>query len=642
MSPAFGLRIPSRAGVPRLYDDGSGTTYLKDGDKFTINDGTRTVTFELDDLDAPVGGGLTTAPNIVVAYHSSRWGLRIPTNTNGTPRVTNDGSGNPYLADGQTFTLYDGTRQVTFEFDDTARNPGTLLGNIAVRYRSDTSTTNDIAAAMVAAIRSSALQGLDPVNQGRGIVTLGEALAATSGYTADVTRTGLRTVGQPGVNSATLDNLANVIVAAIRTAPLSGLKPVNAGLGVVLLGEPTDGTSRHSLDVSQSGLAKLGAAGIPAAIPVPVLLYTEDFTRPLEEQLVPFDGTQVAVEIIRAIESSGLDVTALPAGGDVVLIQEALQVTELDPVFVSNERRLAIKDRAGNPLKANLLSGDTQTTIVIGNVNLDFGDAPETAGGHYPTTSGLNGAVHVVTEPPLYLGRRVDAERDGQVSANVNGDNNDSNGFTVNTSGTLHVTASASTTPTVLQLPLPLTLIVSDGVTLKDGAIFNVTNNGRTVAFEYDSDNPAALGSVGSTRIAFAATDTIDQIGEATVAALAANADLGLLPSYVGEGAVHLGSDGVSVLPGRGLSEAGIANPITDGETFFIEVPSSGGPVRYTFEFENRQLNNGVVQGPHPGAVRQEHLAGRLRAGGADGGAGRSPGNRRHRSRLRPAGVERR
>jgi len=600
VSSAFGLRIPSRAGDPRLYDDGSGTVYLKDGDKFTINDGTRTVTFEMDDLDDPAGGGLTTAPNIVVAYHSSRWGLQIPTNANGTPRVINDGSGDPYLADAQTFTLYDGTRTVTFEFDDVARNPGVLFGNVAVPFRSDTSTTNDIAAALVEAVRSSALEGLDPVNQGRGIVTLGEALASASPYAADTTRAGLRTVGEPGVNSATLDNLANVIVAAIRTAPLSGLKPVNAGLGVVLLGEPTDGTSRHSLDVSQSGLGKLGAAGTSAAVPVPTRLYTEDFTRPLEEQLVPFDGTQVAVEIIRAIAGSGLAVTALPAGGDVVLIQDALQVTELNPVFVSNERRLAIKDQAGNPLKANLLSGDTQMTIVVGDVNLDFGDAPQTAGGHYPTTLGLNGAVHVVTEPSLYLGRRVDAERDGQVSANVDGDNQDSIGFAVDTSGTVHVTVSAAQTPAVLQLPQPLTLLVSDGITLKDGAIFSVTNNGRTVAFEYDSDSPPDLGSVGSTRIAFAATDTVDQVAAATVAALAANPDLGLLPSFAGEGAVHLGSDGVSVLPGRGLSEAGIPNPIADGETFFLEVPSAGGAVRYTFEFENSQLNDGVAKGNLP------------------------------------------
>jgi len=602
VSPAFGLRIPSRAGAPRMFDDGSGTPYLKDGDKFTISDGTRTITFELDDLDAPVGGGLTTAPNIVVAYHSSRYGLRIPTNANGTPRVTNDGSGRPFLFDGQTFTIADGTRTVTFEFDDLSRSPGVTGANVAVRFRSDTGTTNDIAVAIVAAIRSTALTGLNPENQGRGIVLLGEPLDGTSQHIANINGSGLRTVGQPGVESATLDNLANVIVAAIQNAPLSGLNPVNAGLGVVLLGELTDGTSRHTLDVSQSGLARLGTAGISAAIPVPVRLYTEDFTRPPEEQLVPFDGTQVAVAVIAAINGSALDVTAQPAGGDVVLIREALQLTDLAPVFVSSERRLPVEDRAGNPLKANLLSGDTQMTIVVGNVNMDFGDAPETAGGRYPTTLGLNGAVHIVTEPALYLGQRVDAERDGQVSGNARGDDDDSNGFAVSTAGTLRVTTSAPQTPAVLQLPRPLTLII-DGATLTDGAIFTVTNNGRTAAFEYDSNN--SLQSVSSIRIPFAVTDTLEEIAQRTVAVLSAAVapsgdPLGLLPSHAGNGAVHLGGDGVSVLPGRGLSEAGLANPITDGETFTIDVPKAGGTVRYTFEFDNRTLATGVARGNIP------------------------------------------
>jgi len=603
VSPAFGVRIPSRAGAPRMFDDGSGTPYLKDGDKFTISDGTRTITFELDDLDAPVGGGLTTAPNIVVAYHSSRYGLRIPTNDNGTPRVVNDGSGRPFLFDGQTFTITDGTRTVTFELDDLSRSPGVTGANVAVRFRSDTGTTNDIAEAIVAAIRSTALVRLNPQNQGRGIVLLGEPLDGTSQHSANINGSGLRTVGQAGVESATLDNLANVIVAAIQNAPLSGLRPVNAGLGVVLLGEPADGTSRHTLDVSQSGLARLGAAGTPAAIPVPVRLYTEDFTRPPDEQLVPFDGTQVAVAVIAAINGSALDVTAQPAGGAVVLVREALQLTDLVPVFVSSERRLPVEDRAGNPLKANLLSGDTQMTILVGHVNMDFGDAPETAGGHYPTSLGLNGPVHMVTEPALYLGRRVDAERDGQVSGNARGDNDDSNGFAVNTSGVLRMTTSAPQTPAMLQLPQPLTLLVSSGATLLDGAIFTVTNNGLTAAFEFDSNN--SLQSVSSIRIPFAITDTLEEIAERTVAVLSAavapsGAPLGLMPSVAGDGAVHLGADGVSVLPGRGLAEAGTANPITDGEKFTIDVPGASGMVRYTFEFDNRALANGVGQGSIP------------------------------------------
>ena len=194
---------------------------------------------------------------------------------------------------------------------------------------------------------------------------------------------------------------------------------------------------------------------------------------------------------------------------------------------MSVERRLGVEDRAGNPLKANLLSGDTQTTIIVGSVNMDFGDSPETAGGHYPTRLGLNGAAHMITEPPLYLGGRVDAERDGQVSAGANGDDNDSNGFAVSTAGVARVTTSAPQTPAVLQLPQPLTLLISDGLTLRDGAIFTVTNNGLTVAFEYDNNN--SLVSVGSTRIPFAVTDTLEQIAETTVAALSADASLGLV-----------------------------------------------------------------------------------------------------------------
>ena len=280
------------------------------------------------------------------------------------------------MSDGQTFTITDGTITVTFELDDRARNAGTALGRVPVPYCSAQlatcsakSTTDQIAAALVAAIQSTALQGLTPVNQGAGTVTLGEPLASTSSYAANVSATGLWTVGAPGVDSDKLDGLADVIVAAIRSAPLSGLKPVNAGLGVVLLGEPTDGTSRHSLDVSQSGFNALGTAGTPAAIPVPVKLYTEDLTQPDLEQLRSFDGTQVAVSLRRAIESSSLDVTPVPAGGDVVLVQEALQVTDLNDVFFSNERRLGVKDRAGNPIKANLLTGDTQMTIFVGDVN---------------------------------------------------------------------------------------------------------------------------------------------------------------------------------------------------------------------------------------------------------------------------------
>ena len=85
-------------------------------------------------------------------------------------------------------------------------------------------------------------------------------------------------------------------------------------------------------------------------------------------------------------------------------------VSEVSSVFVSNVQLLGVKDRAGNSLKANLLTGDTKMTTVLGRVSLDFGDAPQTSGGNYPTQLGLDGPVHVISDPGLVLGRRVDSE----------------------------------------------------------------------------------------------------------------------------------------------------------------------------------------------------------------------------------------
>ncbi len=842
--PAFGLRIPTRAGVLRFVDDGSGTPWVQDADTFTISDGSRNVTFELDDLDAATGAGLTTAPNIVVAFHSSRWGLRIPTKTDGSPRLVADTSGLPHLADGQTFTLFDGTQRVTFEFNDTAgSSPGTTFGNKPVAYSSSTSTTSGIASAIVAAIRSTSLQGLNPVATGGDLILLGEPLAETSSYSVDVARSGLKSVGQPGLDPSPPDHLANQVVAAIRSAPLSGLKPVNAGLGVVLLGEPTDGSSRHALSVAvppprpnvparTPGLSVLGTAGVPAAIPVPVRMYTKysssdrylvgvsggmklldssgkptsspqpaptvvQFPQPLtllvtngadlsdgasfivanngrtakfeydlnnavaidaipipfsvndtEDEiatataqivagesdgralglwprnlgrgavhlggdtltvlsgsglnatglpnpikdgetliidlptssgavqsyifefencqlnngvaqgripvlfddrtsqegfveavqaaaldagleitmqpkgdgklafllppLFPYDGTQVAVSLVQAIESTELAVTALPAGGDVVLIQEALQVTELDPVFVSSERRLGIKDRADNPLKANLLSGDTQMTVIVGDANMDFGDSPQTAGGHYPTELGMNGAVHMVTSNQLTLGGRVDAERDGQRSAAADGDDHEATSFLIGVAGNVQLlgpngnpVSSPQPAPTVMHFPQPLTLLVGG---VQDGATFTVTNKNQNAEFEFDSNgvwrDEDRDGKPDAAIIRISGSDSFDQIGEKTALAVAAeseNKSLGLQPSNLGGGAVHLGGDALSIPSGQGLTEAGVANPINDGDKFTIDViDDGGGVVTHTFEFEKRELDNGVLRGNIP------------------------------------------
>jgi len=473
---AWGLQIPTAAGMPRTTDDGSGLPYLSDGDTFTITDGTSSITFELDDLDDPIGGGFSTAPNTVVAYRSG---------------------------------------------------------------------------------------------------------------------------------SSTPDQIAAVLVAAIQSAPLTGLTPVNNGNGIVLLGELADGSPNHSIDVSQTGLSEVGSASIPAAVPVDFLPHET------------FDGGQVAVSLIQSINGNGSTVTARAGGGDLIIVEGATAVSEIHPVFVSNTYFEGVKDLAGNDLKPNLLSGETRSTIVLGGVNMDFGDAPQTAGGDYPTQLGQNGAIHVITGSGLALGARVDPDADGQVSAAVDGDDLDSEGFVVDLPdpnpspptkpGPTNVWLDwmwnplrNATTPTTILLPQPLTLQVGDGTVIQDGDQFRPGNSGSAVTFEFD-DGSGILSDPNNVVIDFDGSETVDEIADRVVTIVKTRPELGLTPVNLGNGTVHLGGDSLSVHPpGTGLSSSGIANPIADEEWFTIDADPGAGVDLYTFEFEDTNEDDGVGAGNIP------------------------------------------
>ncbi len=94
--------------------------------------------------------------------------------------------------------------------------------------------------------------------------------------------------------------------------------------------------------------------------------------------------------------------------------------------------------------------GDLTSETLPGAVNMivaDFGDAPDS----FKTLKASNGACHVIDGPTL--GSSWDAERDGQPSANADGDGSDEDGavfsnIIVGTTSTFTVTASA---PGVLQ-----------------------------------------------------------------------------------------------------------------------------------------------------------------------------------------------
>ncbi|MCF8368641.1 MAG: hypothetical protein K9G76_06330 [Bacteroidales bacterium] len=75
-------------------------------------------------------------------------------------------------------------------------------------------------------------------------------------------------------------------------------------------------------------------------------------------------------------------------------------------------------------LVANGEVEDYAFTIVSGEPEFDFGDAPESIYGEYPTSLAFNGARHQVV-PGIFLGSMVDAEPDGQPGSNANCDDQD-------------------------------------------------------------------------------------------------------------------------------------------------------------------------------------------------------------------------
>ena len=94
-------------------------------------------------------------------------------------------------------------------------------------------------------------------------------------------------------------------------------------------------------------------------------------------------------------------------------------------LFVGSGQELVWAEGAAmldhDALQEEVIIGDE---LIFGNFRradqptLDWGDAPDL----YPTLDADNGASHII-DPDVFLGTRIDAEADGQPTANANGDN---------------------------------------------------------------------------------------------------------------------------------------------------------------------------------------------------------------------------
>ncbi len=349
------------------------------------------------------------------------------------------------VADGDVILVSDGVNPtVRFEFDS---NGNVAAGNVAIPF-SLASTQDDISNSITATIAAAGV-GLTPTYFGAGHVHLGgtpDHRVVISG-TPNLTQTGNpgvrssttltvppQAAGVGGVadgqwfsiqngadtpvrfefdddgvvtpgsrailftNTSTVDQLANYIISAIELANVD-LTPQYLGGGFIAL----EDTIHHRTDTLNTAVDQFGVPG-----GVVTIEFLPDAT---------FDAEQFAPLILDAIANSELtDVTTTFRGGSTYFVNGVKSISGLQNFFIS-----AIEDNAGNNLQPNQASNQTRFTIVMPDVESDFGDAPDSFG----TLFNSIGARHVISDNPLLLGLGVTTEDDGKPSVGADADEDD-------------------------------------------------------------------------------------------------------------------------------------------------------------------------------------------------------------------------
>ncbi|QDV66810.1 hypothetical protein Poly24_04980 [Rosistilla carotiformis] len=359
--------------------------------------------------------------------------------------------------DGETFTIFDGVSERTFEFDT---NNAAFAGNIAVSIPPSTNTgepqsVNQVSAAIAQAIQISGLNlqvvdlngevqlfasdRLTSVNPDGSTLTVAGSIGVSTGFgiqvpnllgVADgitdgqqfsvrrgdgrirffeidlnnsVTNTSATPIQLTSTTNLTV--IANAIRDAIAVSDL-GLNPEVVAGGQILMSNAADVT----IDLSNSVLTQIGQPGDEAAVPI---VLAGNLT-----------SSEVGQLIQQAIESANPTGVTLRVIGDQIILKGAQAVTGAGAIRVQ-----AISDNAGNTLSSNdPLTGTTQFTIFVSDeAGLDYGDAP--AG--YGTLEASNGARHTVTSG-FSLGVSATPESDarlGDDASNADGDIDDGVAF---------------------------------------------------------------------------------------------------------------------------------------------------------------------------------------------------------------------
>lgn len=371
------------------------------------------------------------------------------------------------IVDGSTFTIDDGIRRFTFEFDNnsvaSSTNRVITLATGATKEDVVTAMRTAIAATSLAVTLTDLGNGQLQIGGSNSVVLLRETsgltvtgkpgvrttfglqiplqaglpVGVTDGQTFVIDRSGAPitfeldtdgTVLQGNVPvrflpGASASQIGNALATAIQGAGL-GLSPSYIGGGLVRLG----GDANTRLVLTSTVLTQQGLPGQPAAVPI-ILTGLAANARTAQN---------VAAIIKSVIDSQNLSGVTTTQFGDRVVVEGARGVAGIGVGEI-----VAIRDHAGNVLKANQVNGSTTVTIFLGE-GLDYGDAPEPK---YISLADNNGPRHTVIDG-LSLGVTVSPDADAKLP---NADDDDGVVFTqlvsaFNTSFTVTVTNTTGST----------------------------------------------------------------------------------------------------------------------------------------------------------------------------------------------------
>ncbi|MCA9125525.1 MAG: tandem-95 repeat protein [Planctomycetales bacterium] len=340
------------------------------------------------------------------------------------------------IIDGSVFSVSNNGVTRVFEFDGDASGP-TLPGNVVITY-TPLSTANDIATTIATAITgtnlgitASKLSGpqvsLGQIGAGqvqlgttglttfRGVVSDGESFTISVGTqvvtfefeNVDVSNGfGSGSIPIRFSSTSTADSLVQSMKASIEGAGIGLTANVLPG-GILQLND----SPRYSTDTTNA--PTIIQSGVPGGAKQVFFIQDASFT-----------GTDMKRSIIDAInQSANTSLEASDRGGNTLFVSNAATVSpDVESFYLRG-----VADLAGNLLKPNRINNETQFTILMPGVALDYGDTPDpvsTTFGRYPTKHVSDGARHVVGNVAI-LGPTISSEADGQPSPNASADSGD-------------------------------------------------------------------------------------------------------------------------------------------------------------------------------------------------------------------------